>query len=212
MQKPFIIGICGGSGSGKTSIIKKIRESFSEKDVCLISQDDYYKTRDKQKIDENGIKNFDLPSSIRIEEFVSDVKKLLNGEDLILKEYTFNNSLAEEKTISIKPAPIIIVEGLFVFYIEKLREMMDLKVYIAASDVVKVKRRILRDQLERNYPLDDVLYRYEKHVMPAYNQYIFPYKKESDIIINNEFSYHGAVDVVVGFIREKLRNINSSVR
>lgn len=204
MNKPYIIGITGGSGSGKTSIIKILRAAFTESELCLISQDNYYLPRESQKVDVNGVTNFDLPTCLNEDKFVADIRTLLKGESITLDEYTFNNSKAESQKLTIQSAPIIVVEGLFVFFYEEVRKLMDLKIYVDASDIVKLRRRIHRDQVERNYPIDDVLYRYEHHVTPAYNQFILPFKKQADIIINNEYSYEKAVDVIKAFIRSKV--------
>lgn len=202
--KPYIIGITGGSGSGKTSIINILQKTFSPEQLSLVSQDNYYRPREEQSTDENGVTNFDLPSCIDHERFLSDMYQLRAGNTIEFKEYTFNNSLATPKLITIKPTPIIIVEGLFVFYYEELRKLMDLKVYVHASDIAKLMRRIKRDQSERNYPIDDVLYRYEHHVTPAFESYILPYKNLSDIIINNERSYDAALDVLIGFVKNRI--------
>ena len=204
MSKPYIIGITGGSGSGKTSLLKELTNSFSSTDICVISQDDYYKPKDEQVKDQLGIENFDLPRSINSYELVTDIIKLIAGEIVERKEYTFNNVDAEPKTLVFKPAPIIIVEGLFVFHFQEIRKLLDLKVFMHAKENLKVIRRIKRDRLERNYPLDDVLYRYEKHVMPTFEQYIAPYIDKADIIINNNTNFVPALDVLKSFLRQKL--------
>lgn len=204
MKKPFIIGITGGSGSGKTSIIKLLREKFSEDELCLISQDNYYLDRTQQLQDANGVTNFDLPACLNEKQFLQDIRTLMEGKSIEFTEYTFNNDLRESRVIKIDSAPIIVVEGLFVFYYEEMRKLMDLKVYVDASDIVKLKRRIQRDQVERNYPIDDVLYRYEFHVTPAYQNYILPFKRQADIIINNEYKFDNAVQMIEGFIRSKI--------
>ena len=204
MKKPFIIGITGGSGSGKTSIIKLLRDKFSEAELCLISQDNYYLDRNQQLHDDNGVINFDLPTCLNEKQFLQDIRTLMEGKSIEFTEYTFNNDLRESRVIKIDSAPIIVVEGLFVFYYEEMRKLMDLKVYVDASDIVKLKRRIQRDQVERNYPIDDVLYRYEYHVTPAYQNYILPFKRQADIIINNEYKFDNAVQMIEGFIRSKI--------
>ena len=204
MSKPYIIGITGGSGSGKTSLLKELTNSFSSTDICVISQDDYYKPKDEQVKDQLGIENFDLPRSINSNELVTDIIKLIAGEIVEREEYTFNNVDAEPKTLVFKPAPIIIVEGLFVFHFQEIRKLLDLKVFMHAKENLKVIRRIKRDRLERNYPLDDVLYRYEKHVMPTFEQYIAPYIDKADIIINNNTNFVPALDVLKSFLRQKL--------
>ncbi|MCC7246255.1 MAG: uridine kinase [Saprospiraceae bacterium] len=210
MSEPYIIGICGGSGSGKTTFIRKLRERFTEEEVCIVSQDDYYKPREEQHHDEQGIPNYDLPKSIDKKMFLADLERLASGQTIQKKEYVFNNDRAEAKTLTIKPAPVIIVEGLFVFHYKKLSQRYKLKVFINAKENLKVIRRILRDQIERNYPLDDVLYRYEHHVLPSYEKYIEPYRETADMVINNNLHFDESLDVFEGFLREKLRNLREN--
>ena len=207
MSKPFIIGITGGSGSGKTTLIRYLREEFSEKQICIISQDDYYRPKSEQKKDDLGVENFDKPRSIDKDAFVRDIDRLAEGKSVELREYTFNNDKANAKKITLRPAPIIIVEGLFIFHVKKIRKRLNLKVYVHAKENLKVIRRIARDRVERNYPLDDVLYRYENHVMPAFEKYIKPYADKADLIINNNVSFEKGLTVFQGFLRDKLRRL-----
>ncbi|MCR9287417.1 MAG: P-loop NTPase fold protein [Bacteroidetes bacterium] len=207
MHKPLIIGITGGSGSGKTTFINRLRKTFKRAEVCIISQDDYYRLREEQKVDNEGVTNFDLPKSINKEEFVRDVKKLISGKKVERMEYTFNNEKSKAKTLSFYPAPIIIVEGIFVFHFKRMKKLFDLKVFLHAKENLKVIRRIKRDQIERNYPIDDVLYRYEKHVMPTFEKYIKPYMDEADLVINNNDHFEMGLEVLLGFIRQKLTEI-----
>lgn len=201
----FIIGISGGSGSGKTSFIRDIKEHFTKEQICFLSQDDYYKPREFQKEDENGIKNFDLPESIEMDEFYFDLVKLTNNIPVERPEYTFNNEHKDPVTIHLDPAPIIVVEGLFVFYDPKLFNLLDLKILIHASDTQKIIRRIKRDRVERNYPLEDVLYRYEHHVLPSFESYIFPFFNKVDLIINNNKSYEMGKDMLVSYLSHRLK-------
>ena len=208
MSKPYFIGITGGSGSGKTLFLKKIIESLGTQDVCIVSQDDYYKDRSEQPKDDKGVENFDTPNSINKKKFAKDLKKLQNGKTVKIMEYTFNNKDQVPKEIIFKPSPIILVEGLYVMHYKKIAAMMDLKLFIEAKDYIKVKRRILRDQKERGYPLEDVLYRYEKHVMPSYEKYIASHKNQADFVINNNFSFLKAMDVFIGFLKSKIIEYN----
>ena len=203
-MKPFLIGITGGSGSGKTTFIKELRQAFSAQEVCILSQDDYYFPREEQLTDEEGVKNFDLPKSIDKKSFRVDVERLLAGKAVERMEYTFNNEKAEPKMLRFESAPVIIVEGIFVFHFKKIRRLLDLKIFLHAKENLKVIRRIKRDQVERNYPIEDVLYRYEKHVMPTFEQYIEPYMEDADIVVNNNQHFSVGMDVVKGFIRKTI--------
>jgi len=207
----FIIGISGGSGSGKTSFIRQIRGHFSEEEVCFLSQDDYYKARDLQKEDENGIKNFDLPESIEMDEFYFDLVKLTNGMPVERQEYTFNNERKDAGIVHLKPAPVIIAEGLFLFSDPKVYNLLDMKILIHATDTQKIIRRIKRDRVERNYPLEDVLYRYEHHVLPSFESYIFPFFNKVDLIVNNNKSFDMGRDMLIAYLHNKLNPATTTV-
>ncbi len=205
MHKPFIVGITGGSGSGKTTFLKQLLASFAPDDICLISQDNYYYPHNHQLTDENGVIHFDLPSSFDAEAYAQDVLRLSKGETIIRPEYTFNNPNIIPKDLVLKPAPIVVVEGIFVFYFEEVASQLDLRVYMDAEEHVKLHRRIVRDVKERGYgELDDVLYRYTHHVAPAYDQYIRPFKYDADLIIPNNRHFEKGLEVLVAFLRTKI--------
>ena len=204
MQKPFIIGITGGSGSGKTTFVKRLRAAFPESELCILSQDDYYKPKELQKVDKQGIINFDLPGSIDKQALYSDLKALMRGESVQRLEYTFNNADVERRTLTFIPAPVIVLEGIFVMHFRKLRKAMDLSIFLYAKENLKVIRRIKRDQAERNYPIEDVLYRYEHHVLPTFEKYVKPYLGKADIVINNNKNLERALDVVSSFLRDRI--------
>lgn len=206
MEKPFTIGITGGSGSGKTYFINTLANRFSHDEICLISQDHYYKARDLQTTDDQGVKNFDLPSAIERERFHQDILKLKSGQTLQVKEYTFNNPLAKPTTIEFKPAPILIIEGLFVQYFEEIASELDLKIFIEAKDYIKLSRRIKRDNDERGYDIHDVLYRYQHHVMPIYETLIKPLKHHCDLIIPNNQNFGHALDILTVALKAKLNS------
>lgn len=209
MNKHFTIGITGGSGSGKTFFLQGLSTLFKPQEICLISQDNYYKPREQQPVDENGIKNFDLPVSIDREAFLADLLKLKAGQNVIKKEYTFNNPSAEPQMLEFKTAPIIIVEGLFVQYFEEISKEIDLKIFIEAKDHVKLGRRIKRDQVERGYDLDDVLYRYQFHVMPIYENLIEPLKHHSDLVIPNNSHFKAGLDVLATYLKSKIKEVGN---
>lgn len=204
MKEVYSIGITGGSGSGKTTFLEKLIEFIGNENICMLSQDNYYLDIEQQPRDEQGIENFDTPESFDMEAFKSDVFKLQKGESITQIEYTFNNPKATPNEIVVKPAPILIVEGIFALHEHEVIEALDLKLFVEAKDYIKVKRRILRDQVERGYDLQDVLYRYENHVMPSYEQYIEKHKHEADLIICNNTSFDRALDVISVYLKSKI--------
>lgn len=203
-SSPIVIGISGGSGSGKTLFLNKLMNAFSPMEASLLSLDNYYKVRSEQPKDDKGVQNFDLPESIDHVRFFQDLKRLKNGEDISIKEYTFNNEQKIPGILKIKSAPIIIVEGIFTFYFGEIRELLDLKIFIEAPDYLMLTRRITRDAEERGYDLNDVLYRFQHHVTPSFKKYIEPLKADSDIIIPNHNGFAVALNVVVTYLRNQL--------
>ena len=203
MKKPFIVGITGGSASAKTLFLERLLSSFDPGEVCLISQDNYYKPRHMQPIDPQGVLNFDTPFSIDFEQYAADIRKIQSGETVFREEYTFNNASKKPKMLTFASAPVVVVEGIFVLYYPELTDLLDLKIFLDAKDHIKLKRRIIRDKVERGYDLDDVLYRYEMHVMPTYEKYIEPFKNEADLIIPNNHNFDRALDVIRTFLRAR---------
>jgi len=185
-NKPFIIGIAGGSGSGKTFFLNCFLHHFKHDQVTLVSQDDYYIPAGDMTQEENKLYNFDLPSTIDHGQFLSDIRKLINGEAVYKKEYNFNNPLAVVKILEIKPAPIIIVEGLFILHFKEIGALLDHSIFIEAAEHIALQRRIKRDGMERGYPEEDVLYKWHNHVLPAYANYLMPYREQCDRIISND--------------------------
>jgi len=186
-NKPFIIGIAGGSGSGKTFFLNSFLHHFKNDEVTLVSQDDYYIPAGEMTQEENKLYNFDLPSTIDDDQFLHDIKQLVKGEVVYKKEYNFNNPLAVVKILEINPAPIIIVEGLFILHFKEIANLLDHKIFIEADEPVALARRIRRDGMERGYSEEDVLYKWHNHVVPAYKEFLLPYKDESHQVVINNF-------------------------
>ena len=200
----YIIGITGGSASGKTTFLKRLIAHFSPEELCHISQDNYYKDRSEQEIDNNGVINFDLPNCINSAEFARDITSLRSGNVVKRTEYTFNNPNVAPKELVFNPAPIILVEGIFVFHYPEVYKQLDLRIFVDAKEHIKLQRRIIRDKMERGYDLDDVMYRYTHHVAPTYEKYIEPYKHSSDFVIPNNNSYENALEVVISHLKTKI--------
>ena len=203
MQHPYLVGITGGSASGKTTFLNRLLAAFPEDQVCLVSQDNYYHPRDQQILDDQGVHNFDLPASIDAAAYAADVLALSQGREVRRQEYTFNNAAATPKQLVFRPAPIVVVEGIFVLHFAEIAKLLDLKVYIDAQEHVKLHRRIVRDRDERGYDLADVLYRYTHHVAPTYEKFIAPYKHEADVVIPNNQHFEKGLEVLIGFLKGK---------
>ena len=201
----LIVAVGGGSGSGKTSFLEALREKCLPTELCVLSMDNYYLPRDAHRKDENGIHNFDLPEGVDFEGFKRDLKALKAGRVVEKQEYVFNNPDRKPEVLVFEPAPVILVEGIFIFHDPGVRELFDLTIFLHARDNLKIIRRIKRDRIERNYPLDDVLYRYENHVYPAYERFIAPYLESADIVINNNTHFKNALNLVYGFIKWQSR-------
>lgn len=200
MAKPIIVGITGGSGSGKTLFMNNLMSHLN--DASLLSMDNYYVEISKQRKDEEGVEDFDRLESIDHDRYVSDLKKLISGESISFKEYTFNNNESEAMTIHVESKSVILVEGIFVLHVEEIRELLDLKLYVEAPDYLMMKRRIIRDAKERGYDLDDVLYRYEHHVTPSFKKYIEPSRRWADLIIPNHEKFDVALKVISTFLNQ----------
>ena len=195
-RKPYLVGISGGSGSGKTLVLKSFIKHFGSQDVSVISLDDYYLPPGNLTHEGYVKYNFDVPASFDEEGFTADIQKLLAGESVFKKEYKFNNRDLPPEILEIRSAPIVIVEGLFIFHFQKVAELVDLKYFIDADEDVALKRRIERDIKERNYTIDDVMYKWTNHVLPSYQTYLLPYKDVVDrVILNNSSSVDDILNI-----------------
>lgn len=183
---PFVVGIAGSSGSGKTFFLNCFLNHFASHEVTLISQDDYYIPAHTKTREENRLYNFDLPTAIDRQAFQRDIKLLFEGQTVYRKEYTFNNPALKPKMIEIKPAPILLVEGLFIFYYEEVNALLNHRIFLHAEEEVALQRRLKRDLVERGYDEEDVRYKWVNHVVPAYREYLLPFREQCDrVIINN---------------------------
>lgn len=196
-----IIGICGGSGSGKTSLVKKLSENYDASEVTVLSMDDYYKKLEHQQLDEEGIVNFDLPSAIEIDRIINDIQSLKEGKEVKLEEYTFNNpSLIPENKV-LKPGKVLVVEGIFLLYFEEVLNELDFSVYIDVAPEIQLERRMKRDFEVRGYSKEQIIYQWENHVLPCFENYIEPFISKADIIVDNnghgEFNIQPILDQIL---------------
>lgn len=206
-KRPLLIGIAGGSGSGKTTFLKALFDSFDDGELALVSQDNYYRPIHEQRKDENGEVNFDLPTSIDRDHFYHDIQELIRGNSITKIEYTFNNSARTPQEIIVESAPVIITEGLFVFHYDEIRNDLDYKVFLDADHEIRLKRRIRRDSEERGYPEDVVTYQWQNHVLPAEKAYLDPFRPEVDLLIDNSISFESGLSTLKQIISRHLNSI-----
>lgn len=182
----MIIGICGGSGSGKTTLLRRLSAEFAHLEPSVFSMDNYYYPIDRQQRDDRGFYNFDLPGALDEERLTKDLKRLIDGETITVKEYHFNAPPDKNILISIAPSPLIIVEGLFLFYYEGVKELLDFSIFVEVDPTVQLDRRLYRDQETRGYTRDAILYQWEHHVLPCFNKYLLPFKHMADFCFRND--------------------------
>jgi uridine kinase len=204
-QGSYLVGVAGGSGSGKTSLVRALREVLPRDSLCVVSQDDYYHPKEQQAVDSNGRINFDLPTAVDLDGLTRDLRTLLSGGGIFRREYTFNHAGREAALIELRPAPVILVEGLFVLHHEPLRDLFDLRVFIDASEAAQLDRRLRRDSVERGYGEAEIRYQWEHHVLPAYRNYLLPYRHLCDLHVVNELGYGRAVKVLGDHLRQAAR-------
>jgi uridine kinase len=200
-SKPYIIGITGGSASGKTRFIRELGLLFNKDQICILSQDNYYKSMEHHTRDEEGQINYDLPECIDLDAFRKDIESIKKGETVKRQEYLFQHEVQLGGWVEFIPAPVIIVEGLFIFYEPDIFKQFDLKIFIEANEDIQLNRRIDRDTRERNIPLDFVYYQWHNHVMPAYLKYLLPHKEKADLVILNNSHFNNSLKVIEDHIR-----------
>jgi uridine kinase len=202
----MIIGISGGSGSGKTTLLRRLANYFLHLKPSVFSMDNYYKPIHFQHIDENGEINFDLPTALNKDRLVEDLKKLSTGESIEIIEYHFNAPPDRNVLITINPSDLIIVEGLFLFHYKEVRELLDFTIFVDVDLKIQLDRRIYRDQETRGYSRDAILYQWENHVVPCYQNYILPYKKTAHFTFRNDENADEDFDKLVNVLQDHVKN------
>ena len=200
----LIIGIAGGTGSGKTTVVRKIIQSLPEGEVTVIPQDSYYRDNSNLPLEERLKLNFDEPAAIEFELLVNQLKDLKAGKPVEQPIYSYLTCTRSKETIPIQPRDVIIIEGILILCDEELRNMMDMKVFVDADADDRLIRVINRDIIERGRTVEMVIDRYEKVLKPMHLQHIEPTKRYADLIIPQGGNNLVAIDILTNFIAHKL--------
>lgn len=203
----YIVGVSGGSGSGKTSILKELRATYGPADLAIISQDDYYLPADRSA--DNHTIDFDRPEALDMDRLYADICRLTDGGSVVKTEYTFNNSSKDPASLTIPPAAILVVEGLFVFHHEGIRELCDQLVFVDAPKEVRFDRRLRRDMSERGYSAESIKYKWENQVERGFLTYLYPHRDKAHVIIDNTHSYAAGVREICAMLDRVLDKVDS---
>jgi len=207
----LIIGICGGTGSGKTTVANRILESVSASEVVFIQQDSYYRNITDLPLDYRHIANFDHPDALDNDLLVNHVRRLKAGEAVELPLYDFKTSTRMNETRHVESKPIVIVEGILIFSDPRLLEQMDIKVFVDTPDDIRFIRRLRRDLAERGRTVESVIEQYIATVRPMHMQFVEPSKRHADVIIPEGGHNLVSIDLLSGKIRERLASALTSV-
>jgi len=200
-KKPILIGICGGTGSGKSTVAREIYQSLKESEIAIIQQDAYYKDQTHMEIEERCKTNYDHPFAFDTELLIEHLEQLFLGNTIQRPIYDFSVHNRSDETITIEPRDIVILEGIMILEDKRLRDLMDIKIFVDTDADLRIIRRIVRDINERGRTLDSVIDQYISTVKPAHEQFIEPYKKYADIIIPEGGFNKVAIDIMVAKIQ-----------
>lgn len=201
----LIIGIAGGTGSGKTTVVKKLLERLPGNEIVILPQDSYYRDSSDKPLEERLEMNFDHPDSIEWELLVEHLQKLKRGESIEQPIYSYLTCTRATETIPIKPCKVVIVEGILILTSPELRELLNLKVFVDADADDRLIRVINRDIVERGRSVNKVMERYEQTVKPMHLQFIEPTKRFANIIVPQGGNNHIAIDILTKFILDFLK-------
>ena len=203
MDKVMVIGIAGGTGSGKTTITRKLMQRFGN-DVSVIYHDNYYKAHHNMPYEERAKLNYDQPDAFDTDQLIEAVRALKKGRSVICPVYDYSIHDRSEKTITVKPAKVILVEGILIFENKELCELMDIKVFVDADADVRILRRIVRDVRDRGRSLESVVNQYLNTVKPMHEKYVEPSKRNADIIVPEGGHNKVALELLMERVRAHL--------
>lgn len=206
----MIIGICGGTGSGKTTIARKIIKSVGDDSVILIEQDSYYRNLADIPLDERHEANFDHPDAIDSELLRKHIRQLKNGETVEIPIYDYATHIRKPETERIEPKPVVLVEGILIFAQKKIRELLDIRIFVDTPDDVRFTRRLRRDIAERGRTVESVIRQYYKTVRPMHFEFVEPSKSHADIIIPEGGNINIGIELLSSKIREVITRPQSS--
>lgn len=199
-MKTMVIGIAGGTGSGKTTLTKRLKDTFGE-NVGVVYHDNYYKAHSGMTYEERAALNYDHPDAFDTELMVEDLKKLIGGETIYCPVYDYGIHNRSDQTAEVKPTKVIIVEGILIFENKALRELMDIKIFVDTDADVRILRRILRDVKERQRSLDSVISQYLTTVKPMHEQFVQPSRQYADIVVLEGGHNIVALDMITQRVR-----------
>ena len=201
----IIIGVAGGSGSGKTTIARKLLETFEAQDAVLVEQDAYYKELHIESIEERAKMNFDHPDAIEFELLREHLLDLVEGKDIERPIYDFSTHMRKEETVRIKPSKIIIVEGILIFAVPEIRELFDIKIFVDTDADEMLIRRMERDINERGRTFESIRDQYLSTVKPMYLEFAEPSKRYADVIIPRGGENKVAINMVIAKMKRYLK-------
>ncbi len=208
----MIIGICGGTGSGKTTVARRILENVSDEHVAYLQQDSYYRNLGDMPVELRHQINFDHPDALDNDLFANHVRALRCGDPIEMPVYDFASHSRKAETIRIAPKPILIVEGILIFVDAALRALMDIKIFVDTADDLRFIRRLQRDVSDRGRSVDSVIRQYLETVRPMHLQFVEPSKRFADVIIPEGGHNEVGIDLISGKIRSQIEKALASAR